>query len=172
VLLLVSASLYGAAIFSYLYLWTVAPQTWPAPEALPSLAWPALSGALALASSGAVAFAGRRLQARWIFGLAICTGLVLLLAAIGVEFIAQRDNAPSHSGYGAAVWLLLVLAGWFGVVVLATSLNALARSFAGRLDPVRRASFDTARLFWHYTVAQTLVGIALVHGFPRLVGAP
>jgi len=34
---------------------------------------------------------------------------------------------------------------------------------------VRRVTFDNARLFWHYTVAQTLVGIVLVHGFPRLV---
>jgi cytochrome c oxidase subunit I+III len=171
VLLIVSASLYGAAIFSYLYLWTVAPQAWPRPETLPSIGWPAVSGSLALASSGALAFAGRRLDRRWPFALATGLGLALLAAAIGVESFAQGGNAPSQSGYGAAVWLLLVIAGWCGLVVLATSVHALARALTRRLDPVRRASFDTARLFWHYTVAQTLVGIALVHGFPRLVGA-
>jgi hypothetical protein len=37
------------------------------------------------------------------------------------------------------------------------------------VDNVRRVTFDNARLFWHYTVAQTLVGLVLVHGFPRLV---
>jgi hypothetical protein len=29
--------------------------------------------------------------------------------------------------------------------------------------------FDNARLFWHYGVAQTLAGMAMIHGFPRLV---
>jgi cytochrome c oxidase subunit I+III len=169
VLLLVSASLYGAAVFSYLYLWTVAPQSWPPTAALPSLAWAAVATALALASSGAVALAGRWLDRRWLFTGAICAGLVLLLGAIAVEFLAQRAHSPAQSGYGATVWLLLVLAAWFGFVVLATSLHAVARALIGRLDPTRRASFDTARLFWHYTVAQTVAGIALVHGFPRMV---
>ena len=35
VLMLVAASLFGCAIFSYLYLWVVAPGTWPAADALP-----------------------------------------------------------------------------------------------------------------------------------------
>ena len=34
-LLLVAGSLYLAFVFSYLYLWTVSPQVWPKPEALP-----------------------------------------------------------------------------------------------------------------------------------------
>ena len=70
------------------------------------------------------------------------------------------------------MWLLLALASWFFAVVLSLAIHAIARALTGRLDPVRRASFDTLRLFWHYTVLQTLGGIALVHGFPRLVGGP
>jgi hypothetical protein len=26
-------------------------------------------------------------------------------------------------------------------------------------------------LFWHYTAAQGLIGLLLVHGFPRMIGA-
>ena len=41
VLMLVAGSLYLAFVFSYLYLWTVSPQVWPKPDALPSALWPA-----------------------------------------------------------------------------------------------------------------------------------
>jgi cytochrome c oxidase subunit I+III len=37
------------------------------------------------------------------------------------------------------------------------------------LSPLRRVTFDNARLLLYYTVAQSLLGLALVHGFPRLV---
>jgi len=174
VLLLVSGSLYGCAIFSYLYLWTVAPRGWPQAADLPGLAYPALSALFAVLSSLAVGLAGRALAAarprRSLTALA--AGLLLLAAAFGVEVAAQRALSPVASAYGAAVWLVLVLAGWFVVVVAAVAINAIARLATGRLDAVRRASFDTMRLFWHYTVAQTLVGIVLVHGFPRLAGSP
>ena len=60
--------------------------------------------------------------------------------------------------------------GFFVAVCLILAGLAVARRVAGRLDAARRVTFDNARLFWHYTVAQSLVGLALVHGFPRLVG--
>ena len=170
VLLMVSASLYGAAVFSYLYLWTVAPRTWPAPSGLPGLAYPLVSTALAVLSSGAVMAATRSLHRPVRLSFLLGAAVALLLGAIGVEAAAQRGLSPAQSGYGAAVWLLLALAAWLFVVVLALAIHAVARALTGRLDPVRRASYDTLRLFWHYTILQTLAGIALVHGFPRLVG--
>jgi cytochrome c oxidase subunit I+III len=85
---------------------------------------------------------------------------------------AQHALSPASSGYAAALWLLLLLGGWLLGVVGALALHAIARAAAGRLDAARRASFDVARLFWHYAVAQTLAGIALVHAFPRLAGSP
>jgi hypothetical protein len=59
--------------------------------------------------------------------------------------------------------------GFFVAVSVVLALFALAREAAGKLDRVRRVTFDNAKLFWHYTVAQSLVGVALVHGFPRWV---
>ena len=63
-----------------------------------------------------------------------------------------------------------MLAGFYGVAVAALAWFALARRITGKLDRERRVTFDNARMLWHYTVVQTLVGIALVHGFPRLAG--
>ena len=59
---------------------------------------------------------------------------------------------------------------FFAAVAVVLALFALARRRAGLLDRARRVTFDNARLFWHYSVAQSLVGVALVHGFPRLAG--
>ena len=47
----------------------------------------------------------------------------------------------------------------------------IARWLAGKLDGVRRATFDNTMLFWHYTVAQGLIGLLLTHGFPRVIGS-
>jgi cytochrome c oxidase subunit I+III len=48
-------------------------------------------------------------------------------------------------------------------------LFVLARAMKGMVNSVRRVTFDNARLLFHYTAAQSLIGLALVHGFPRLV---
>jgi cytochrome c oxidase subunit I+III len=59
---------------------------------------------------------------------------------------------------------------FFAAAAIVLVLFALARQAAGRLDRTRRVTFDNARLFLNYTVGQTLAGLALVHGFPRLAG--
>ena len=53
VLMLVAGSLYLAYVFSYIYVWTVAPAVWPSArgQPLPSLAWPSISTALFVVSS-------------------------------------------------------------------------------------------------------------------------
>jgi cytochrome c oxidase subunit I+III len=50
-------------------------------------------------------------------------------------------------------------------------LYTIARWWAGLLNPIRRATFDNTMLFWHYATVQGLVGLALAHGFPRLLPA-
>ena len=56
------------------------------------------------------------------------------------------------------------------LTTLIMGLYTIARWLAGRLDSVRRATFDNTMLFWFYTVGQGLVGLLVVHGFPRLSG--
>ncbi len=167
VLMLVAGSLYACALFSYLYLWTVSPEVWPAGSSNPIL--PMVTAVLLLLSTVAVGLANRGVtrdgdcRALWL-------ALPLLLAAFGFHLAGQWHLSPSESAYGAIVYAILSIDGFFIASAVMLALFALARRRAGRLDRERRVSFDNARLFWHYTVAQTLAGLLMVQGFPRLVG--
>jgi heme/copper-type cytochrome/quinol oxidase subunit 3 len=165
VLMLVSAALYGCLVFSYLFLWTVTPQMWP----LQGLDAGYFVGAAALlATSSTVVHATDRRVGASGDCRALWLAIPLLAGAWVVSLVAQRDVSPSADGYGAVVHAFLAVDGFFVAVAVILALFALARHAAGRLDRVRRVTFDNAKLFWHYTVAQSLVGLALVHGFPGL----
>ncbi|MGQ0544620.1 MAG: cytochrome c oxidase subunit I [Betaproteobacteria bacterium] len=168
VLLVVAGSIYACAVYSYLYLWTVSPQVWPSAQDTPSAAYGALGAALLIASSAAVGFANRRLARGRSLVPGLVAAILLFGAALAVELHAHRDLSAAASSYGAIVHLLAGLEGFYGAVAAALAIFVLARARAGLLDRVRRVSFDNARLFWHYAVAQSLAGLALVHGFPRL----
>jgi cytochrome c oxidase subunit I+III len=178
VLMLVAGSLYLAYIFSYLYLWTVSPEVWPAANssALPGAAWPLGSAALLLAGAIAFVIAGRSLPAQ---GRRLTASLPLvflgvgcLVAAIAVEIFGhwQASVRPGESAYGALVYLAAGLNGQLVFAVVIMGLFTMARQIAGRLDDVRRSSFENTALLVYYTVGQALLGLALVHGFPRAVG--
>jgi heme/copper-type cytochrome/quinol oxidase subunit 3 len=156
--------MYACLLFSYLYLWLVSPQVWP--QAPPGLAWPAAAAAALLVSSALVHWADRRLCAGK--GMTpLWAALPLPLGAFVANLLAQ-DVRPSENAYGAVVHAFLVLDGFFVAAALVLALFTLARARAGLVDAVRRVTFDNAKLFWHYAVAQTLAGLAMVHGFPRI----
>ena len=176
VVLLVAGSLYLAYVFSYLYLWTVSPQVWPKIESLPALHQPLISSVLLALSSAVIVFAGRALPAgrdrRNAFVVLTFLAVLPLVAALGVEVHAQwqarvRPDADSH---GAMVFMACFLQLQLTLPILCMSGFAIARCIAGHLDRTRRATFDNLGLLWHYTVGQSLLGLLLVHGFPRLVG--
>lgn len=56
------------------------------------------------------------------------------------------------------------------IALVLMGLFVLARSAAKKLDGVRRQTFDCTMLLWHYSVIQGLVGLAVVHLFPRVAG--
>jgi len=169
VLMLVAASLFACALFSYLYLWVVAPAGWPARDALPPLRHALAGAALAVASSGAYGFANRRLSRGRGPVIAMLGAIVLLVGAFLVQATAFLGASPSASGYGAIVWSNLSVQGFELVAAVVLAGFAIARRFVHRLDAVRRNVFDNARIFWHYVVAQHLVGIAMLYGFPLAV---
>jgi len=49
-------------------------------------------------------------------------------------------------------------------------LYTFARSACGLINRERRATFDNTMLFWHYTVIQGLIALAVVHLSPRFLG--
>jgi len=173
ILMLVAGSLYLAYVFSYLYVWTVAPQYWPSDRRpLPDLAWPSGSGAMLLASAGSFWLAGRCLgRSRAAFTALVLAAVTALSGGLAIELIGHwrsglRPDANSHAAlaYLASALQLQIVA---AVVVIAS--YTLARSFTGRLSAKRRVTVDVLALLGYYAVGQGLLGLLLVHGFPRAI---
>jgi cytochrome c oxidase subunit I+III len=179
VLMLVAASLYLAYVFSYLYLWTVSPDVWapqhaPAP---PALGWPAASAALFVLSAAAIFGAGRLLPVPGERPSALAILLLLVAAAalptaVVVELWGhfQTSLRPTDSGYGAMVYMAIVLSGQIVFANVIMTLFTTVRIFAGRTDRERRNTFDHTAQLIYYGVGQSLLGLVLIHGFPRLIG--
>ncbi|RCW22602.1 hypothetical protein DFR48_108124 [Ciceribacter lividus] len=80
------------------------------------------------------------------------------------------STCPGDSVYGASVHLAAALFGQLVFALVTMGLSTLARRFAGKLDGQRRVTFDNYRLLYHYAVAQSLLGLLPVHGFPWMIG--
>lgn len=173
-LVIVCASIFGSLVFAYLFLWTTSPEVWLPPALLPGWAWPLVSTSLLLGSGALLAWNSRRMsqgqhrRLRW----SLPVGIVMLMAAAGLEGYGQWQTGlrPQDSGYAAAVYAMIGLQSILVIVSFFMGGFTLARSLAGKLAPERRASFDSTMIFWYYTVAQGVLALGLVHGFPRLIG--
>lgn len=173
VLIAVAGALYLSYVFGYLYLWTVAPQTWPAASARPAASWVVLAAALLVASGAALSAAQRTLgRSRPVFAILVATGLASLAAALVVDILSQWQSGlrPEASGHGAMVYAGAVLQAQVSAAVVVMAAFALMRLARGLLDAERRVVFDNLRLMWIYAVGQGLFGLLLTHGFPRVVG--
>jgi len=173
IFLLVDGSLYASLIFAYFYLWLVAP-AWPPPgHPLPGAVWPIAGALLLLAGSVAIAWA-RRLN-----GLdrgAHARLAVLLAAALLVGFLltqgitlAEYGRAPQSHAYASLIWVLVGYQGVHAAIALLMGGFVWLRSRRGLVDAVRQRDFQVVSLFWHYTTGLWLVGLVLVHLFPRFV---
>ncbi len=181
VLILVAGTTFACLLFAYFFLWTVRPDLFPPPGTrMPDLAYPAAAAVLYAASALLGLLAGLRLSrvprggAGWGMRLLLLGALLCLVAAIAADAVGLLVEAaidPTASGYAAVVTTVFALQAFFVATVAIMGLYTLARSLAGRLDGVRRVTFDNTALMWRYTVAQGLVGLAIVHLFPQLVGA-
>jgi cytochrome c oxidase subunit I+III len=178
ILMLVAASLYLAYVFSYLYLWTVSPDVWPgtgSAPAPPALLYPGLSALLLALGAGAFRLADRALpppgKRGVLTALGALAGSLLLIAAAFVEIRGhwQTGLRPESNAYGAMVYLAAFLALQVFAAVLVMAVLCAARTLFRRLDRARRNTFDYLKLLAWYGAAQTLFGLVLVHGFPRLV---
>jgi cytochrome c oxidase subunit I+III len=174
VVVLVAGSLYLAYVFSYLYLWIVSPALWSktGSEAWPELAWPMLSAALLILSSAAMLAAGRGLRGgRFAFLSFMVLAMSALVGSLAVEIFGYWRNGlrPEADAHAAMVYLGSFLQMQLVLPLVIIGAFVMTRWLAGALDAIRRASFDNLVLLWHYTVAQGLLGLSLLHGFPRLL---
>jgi len=65
--------------------------------------------------------------------------------------------------------MAVVLNGQLAFAVAIMALFMIARHYTGKLDAVRFASLENTCLLAWYTVGQALVGLLLIHGFPRMI---
>jgi cytochrome c oxidase subunit I+III len=178
VLMLVAGSLFLAYVFSYLYLWTVAPQAWASAgsPSLPAVRWPIVSGLLFLISITAFIGAGRMLPPpgarRLYLPVLMLTGTACLVGAVVIEIAVhwQSGLRPTANSYSAMVYMAGVLTVQVVAAVVVMSFFTLARYLRGKLDRDRRVTFDNTALLAMYAAGQGALGILLVHGFPRFVG--
>jgi cytochrome c oxidase subunit I+III len=171
VLILVAATMWASLLFSYFYLWTLAPAWPPAGQRLPGWAWPAATAGAWAVSSGLILGAGRALAAGapGRFRGLLAAGTLAVLTALAVDVAGQHGAglAPAAHGYGATVAAFLLLQGLFVATLVIMAAYSLVRSWRGLLGATRRVTFDTTWLLWHYTTAQAAVGLGVLHVLPR-----
>ncbi|HEX9905032.1 MAG TPA: cytochrome c oxidase subunit I [Propylenella sp.] len=174
--LLVAASIFGCLIFSYFFLWTVSPEIWAAGAPTAPL-WPTVAALAYAASSAAIALGSRILRRAGNVGtirLVLALAPVLFTAGAAADLHAHWSAGlrPTDSAYGAVVYAFLGFAGIYGLTLAIMGWFVLARSLVGLINSVRRQMYDNTMLVWHYAVAQSLIAMAIVQLFPRLVGEP
>jgi cytochrome c oxidase subunit I+III len=172
ILLLVDGSLYASLVFAYFYLWLLAP-AWPPPgHELPGLGVPALGAALLLAGSASVRSARRRNAAARPDGgrAALLLGGILLVAFLVTQVLMLVDygHAPQSHAYASLVYVLIGYQGIHAIIALLMAAFVWRRSRRGLVDSVRQRDFRIITMFWHYTTGLWVVGLLLVHLFPRL----
>lgn len=175
VLMLVAAALYLSYLFGYLYLWTVAPQFWPAREQVAALS-ALLVPMVLLIVSGMLLEASRRLLdggggRHGTIAVLLLLGAIALVGALGVDILQhwRAGLRPQASGYAAMVYANAALQAQIAGAVLLTAGFAAARLATGQVDRIRRVVFDNLALLWAYSLGQAAFGLLLTHGFPRLV---
>jgi cytochrome c oxidase subunit I+III len=155
----------------YVYLWSSAVGPWPPLEQpLPILDCGALSVMLWVAGGALLAYAraciGERARCALALSAAVlCSGAALAVAAYGL--VGSGLQLQSHASAGLTGAALAWQAGQtLAAAVLAVHLAA--RAWLGRLDLWRRATFDNASVFFHYTVVQGVVVTAFLYLMPRI----
>ena len=178
VLMVVSGMTFTCLLFSYLFLWLVNPGAWPpAGTVLPGWFMPALAGGAYVLGSILIAAASRSLRTEngrrgRAVPILIALGLPFVAGASALDLWAQWRSglSPEAHAYGACVYAVIALQAFFVATTVVMGLFTIARWIAGKLDRVRRSTFDNTMLFWHYTTGQGLVGLLVTYGFPHLTG--
>jgi cytochrome c oxidase subunit I+III len=179
VLLLVAGTLFLCLLFSYFFLWTVNDRDWlPAPAALRPLAHAAIAVLAYLAGTAGIELAARVLRGapvvrRVRLSLVLLLALAFAITGTAVDLWSHRVHGlvPTASSHDAVLGTIAGLQALYVFALAIMVVYAIARIVTGRLDAVRRVTFDNIRLFWHFATAQAAIGLLLPPLFVRLVGS-
>ena len=160
-----------AFVFSYLYIWTVAPQHWPPNDGnLPELGDLAASAGLLIAAACAVFAAGKVLAvSRTGCAALVLAAVAALSGSLWIEVSGHWATGlrPDASGYAALVYLGSALQFQIVSAIAVMAGFILARFAMGLVTDARRVTFESLALLIFYAVGQGLLGLLVVHGFPR-----
>jgi cytochrome c oxidase subunit I+III len=164
VLALVNGTVFASLLFSYFYLWLVS-DAWPPAGSVVRGGWFDVFIAIALLASAGLAWLSGRALTRDRGGVFIGTllgGVAVLTFAFWLQCQGAAGADPVAHAHGATVWGILSWQGLHVLLVLIMAIYTLARRLTGRLNAMRRVTFDNTQLMWLFTVAQGLVGTLLV----------
>nr|MDQ2695397.1 cytochrome c oxidase subunit I [Pseudomonadota bacterium] len=172
--LLGDAAAFVSLIFAYFFYWTVNP-AWPPPQYDPlNPVPPAIIAGLLLGASLLVQWAIKTLNrgAAGRFKAAVGLGTLAWPAIAALQLLWLRDSGlePTAHSYPAIIWALFVYHLLHVALALIMGPYLLARFWARRLEPGRDIDLRNTALFWHYTVIQGLVTLAVVVLFPLAAG--
>ncbi|HEY8537562.1 MAG TPA: cbb3-type cytochrome c oxidase subunit I, partial [Steroidobacteraceae bacterium] len=171
VLVLVDASIFACAIFTFFYLWTVSVGDFPPRGLELAVVGPSIAAIASWFASGAAFVSANRALARGSsagFNASIVAAILLLWAAFASSVYALSGASldPTAHGYAASAYLLIVWQGVHAILLTFMGTFTLARAWAGRLDMVHRNTFDNTRILWLYSCAQALIALFVIHS-PR-----
>ncbi len=171
VLLIADAAVLASFIFSYLFLWTVRPQSFfPQGLPLPGVVQLVLMGALAGAAAIAFEIAGRFNQ-RDGKAAAIASLVVAALAGaaaifFGWQWLVETGLSPTTHSRGATTWTLLGYLALHSLMGIAMAAWCAIRIALGRIDSWQAGTVYNCRLWWRFTFAATVITLLIVGGWP------
>jgi cytochrome c oxidase subunit I+III len=175
VLVLVDGAIFASLVFSFFYLWTVAPRGWPPPGFEPPMLGASAAAAVGwVLSGGALALANRllkRIESRVAFSATLAIAVLLAAAAFALNLNALSGSGlrPGEHSYTAVMYTLLAWQGLHVVLLALMAAYTIARSWAGLLSNAHRVTFDNTRVMGWYTVAQGAASLLVIHS-TRVLG--
>ncbi|MGH8167759.1 MAG: cytochrome c oxidase subunit 3, partial [Woeseiaceae bacterium] len=165
VVLLVDAAILASLLFSGFFLAGQAPEWPPAGWLAPSMGASAISALAWFLCGAAIEYASRALRAcrTSAFAGAVFCGIVLAAGAVALmsQALSASNIRPEPHAFGAMTHAFLYWQALHVVLAVIMATYVLARLWSGKIDARRRATFDHARLLWHYMSAQALVILAV-----------
>ncbi|HWN06312.1 MAG TPA: cbb3-type cytochrome c oxidase subunit I, partial [Steroidobacteraceae bacterium] len=161
VLLVVDGAILASLLFGWFYLAAGAAEWPPAGGAAPAIGLSALAALGWILGSAAIEYANRKLRGGKLRALAAMAaiGIALLIGACAIMAcaLAASGAEPTEHSFGALAHTLFYWQALHTTVAVLMGVFVLARLWRGLVNPRRRATFDHARLFAHYTAAQGLI---------------
>ena len=167
------ATAFASLVFGYFFFWTVHADFPPAATpglAGPGVFWPMVALALILAS-WALTILARETNARGRVGVARAALALGAVAAIGGGLAALAGPwftglEPTLHVYPAIVWVLVIWVAAHAALSAIMQLYVLARSIAGRMDPVHDADVRNITVYEHFFALSAVITFPLIAFFP------